>query len=40
MIPKQTSTSDTCQTEDEESLFMELDKRDLMTLGWIHASIG
>ncbi|RKP10144.1 hypothetical protein THASP1DRAFT_13252 [Thamnocephalis sphaerospora] len=36
VIPKQTSTSDTCQTEDEESLFAELDKRDLMTLGWIH----
>ncbi|RKP25846.1 hypothetical protein SYNPS1DRAFT_15067 [Syncephalis pseudoplumigaleata] len=36
IIPKQSATSDTCQTEDEGSLFAELDKRDLMTLGWIH----
>ncbi|KAI9598170.1 hypothetical protein BDF19DRAFT_433736 [Syncephalis fuscata] len=36
IIPKQSATSDTCQTEDEGSLFDELDKRDLMTLGWIH----
>ncbi|KAL1921190.1 uncharacterized protein VTP21DRAFT_10906 [Calcarisporiella thermophila] len=36
IIPKQTSTSDTCTTTNEEELFAYQDERDLMTLGWIH----
>lgn len=38
IIPKQTATSDTCTTEHEEEFFDYQDKRDLMTLGWIHVS--
>ncbi|KAG0173980.1 hypothetical protein DFQ30_006459 [Apophysomyces sp. BC1015] len=36
IIPKQTGTSDTCTTENEEELFEFQDKYDLLTFGWIH----
>ncbi|KAH8552672.1 hypothetical protein BGW37DRAFT_292445 [Umbelopsis sp. PMI_123] len=36
LIPKQTSTSDTCTTENEEDVFEYQDQHDLLTLGWIH----
>ncbi|KAK9469399.1 hypothetical protein V1512DRAFT_256159 [Lipomyces arxii] len=36
VIPDQESTSDTCATKDEETLFNFLDQNDLFTLGWIH----
>ncbi|KAG0229877.1 hypothetical protein B0O80DRAFT_448222 [Mortierella sp. GBAus27b] len=36
IIPKQTSTSDTCSTTNEDELFEFQSQRDLMTLGWIH----
>ncbi|KAF7722633.1 hypothetical protein EC973_002905 [Apophysomyces ossiformis] len=36
IIPKQTGTSDTCTTENEEELFEFQDKHDLLTFGWIH----
>ncbi|KAI9468078.1 MAG: hypothetical protein EXX96DRAFT_591839 [Benjaminiella poitrasii] len=36
IIPKQTGTSDTCTTENEEELFDIQDKYDLLTFGWIH----
>ncbi|KAI7832915.1 hypothetical protein BX661DRAFT_141219 [Kickxella alabastrina] len=36
IIPKQTATSDTCTTQNEEELFVEQMDRDLITLGWIH----
>ncbi|KAF2835848.1 hypothetical protein M501DRAFT_941132 [Patellaria atrata CBS 101060] len=36
VIPKQKSTSDTCETTDEEELFGYCDEHDLMVLGWIH----
>ncbi|KAI9144633.1 hypothetical protein BKA69DRAFT_1053510 [Paraphysoderma sedebokerense] len=36
LIPKQTSTSDTCTTTNEEEMFEYQDKNDLITLGWIH----
>jgi STAM-binding protein len=36
LIPKQESTSNTCQTIDEESIFEYIDKNDLFVLGWIH----
>uniref|UniRef100_A0A060T5L2 Regulator of free ubiquitin chains 1 n=1 Tax=Blastobotrys adeninivorans TaxID=409370 RepID=A0A060T5L2_BLAAD len=36
VIPKQESTSDTCQTTDEIGLFEYIDKNDLFILGWIH----
>ncbi|KAI8368045.1 hypothetical protein BD560DRAFT_399150 [Blakeslea trispora] len=36
IIPKQTGTSDTCTTENEEELFDIQDKHDLLTFGWIH----
>lgn len=36
VIPQQTSTSDTCTTENEELLFDFVDKNDLFILGWIH----
>lgn len=38
IIPKQTGTSDTCTTENEEDLFDIQDKHDLLTFGWIHVS--
>ncbi|XP_057517124.1 AMSH-like ubiquitin thioesterase 1 isoform X2 [Amaranthus tricolor] len=36
IIPKQESTSDTCQTTNEEEIFEVQDKRSLFPLGWIH----
>ncbi|KAF9357539.1 hypothetical protein BGX26_003553 [Mortierella sp. AD094] len=36
IIPKQTATSDTCSTTNEDELFEFQNDRDLMTLGWIH----
>lgn len=36
IVPAQASTSDTCHTTDEESLFNYQDANDLFTLGWIH----
>ncbi|OLL22819.1 AMSH-like protease sst2 [Neolecta irregularis DAH-3] len=36
VIPAQESTSDTCATTDEETLFEFQERRDLLTLGWIH----
>lgn len=36
LIPKQKATSDTCTTMNEEELFDYQDKRELITLGWIH----
>jgi len=36
IIPEQESTSDTCDTLNESSLFDYCDSHDLMTLGWIH----
>eukprot|EP00294_Goniomonas_avonlea_P006243 CAMPEP_0114549548 /NCGR_PEP_ID=MMETSP0114-20121206/5582_1 /TAXON_ID=31324 /ORGANISM="Goniomonas sp, Strain m" /LENGTH=461 /DNA_ID=CAMNT_0001734229 /DNA_START=153 /DNA_END=1539 /DNA_ORIENTATION=- len=36
IVPLQEGTRDTCSTVDEESLFNELDTRNLLCLGWIH----
>ncbi|KAI3469316.1 hypothetical protein Pfo_025979 [Paulownia fortunei] len=36
IIPKQESTSDSCQTLNEEEIFEVQDKRSLFPLGWIH----
>ncbi|KAK6921195.1 JAB1/MPN/MOV34 metalloenzyme domain, partial [Dillenia turbinata] len=36
IIPKQESTSDQCQTTNEEEIFEVQDKRSLFPLGWIH----
>ncbi|KAE8124909.1 hypothetical protein FH972_019752 [Carpinus fangiana] len=36
IIPKQESTSDTCQTTNEEEIFEVQDKQSLFPLGWIH----
>lgn len=36
IIPKQESTSDSCQTTDEEEIFNIQDKNSLFPLGWIH----
>lgn len=36
LIPKQTATSDSCTTLNEEELFEFQDSHDLITLGWIH----
>lgn len=36
IIPEQSSTSDTCETLNEEELFDYCDKEELMVLGWIH----
>ncbi|KAJ4713415.1 AMSH-like ubiquitin thioesterase 1 [Melia azedarach] len=36
LIPKQESTSDSCQTTNEEEIFEVQDKRSLFPLGWIH----
>ncbi|KAK6930241.1 USP8 dimerization domain [Dillenia turbinata] len=37
IIPKQESTSDSCQTLNEEEIFEVQDKQSLFPLGWIHA---
>lgn len=39
MIPKQSGTSDSCTTMNEENIFEFQDKQDLITLGWIHVGI-
>ncbi|KAK8503956.1 hypothetical protein V6N13_021730 [Hibiscus sabdariffa] len=36
IIPKQESTSDSCQTTNEEEIFDVQDKKSLFPLGWIH----
>lgn len=36
IVPKQESTSDSCQTLNEEEIFEIQDKRSLFPLGWIH----
>ncbi|KAF4981846.1 hypothetical protein FZEAL_2425 [Fusarium zealandicum] len=36
LIPDQKCTSDTCETENEESMFDYCMKEDLLLLGWIH----
>ncbi|KAF1923619.1 STAM binding protein [Didymella exigua CBS 183.55] len=36
IIPEQTSTSDTCETLNEEELFDYCDKENLLVVGWIH----
>ncbi|KAL6532540.1 hypothetical protein OROGR_014510 [Orobanche gracilis] len=36
IIPKQESTSDSCQTLNEEEIFEVQDRRSLFPLGWIH----
>lgn len=36
LIPEQESTSDTCETVNESSIFDYCDSEDLMVLGWIH----
>ncbi|CAG0921094.1 unnamed protein product [Notodromas monacha] len=36
LVPKQTGTSDSCTTSDEEEIFEYQDQRSLITLGWIH----
>ncbi|KAF3053428.1 hypothetical protein E8E11_005655 [Didymella keratinophila] len=36
LIPEQTSTSDTCETLNEEELFDYCDKENLLVVGWIH----
>ncbi len=36
VIPEQKSTSDTCETVNENSLFEYCSKEDLLLLGWIH----
>ncbi|KAF5192156.1 Amsh-like ubiquitin thioesterase [Thalictrum thalictroides] len=36
IIPKQESTSDSCQTMNEEEIFEFQDRRSLFPLGWIH----
>ncbi|XP_033644092.1 STAM-binding protein-like [Asterias rubens] len=36
VVPKQTSTSDSCTALNEGEIFDVMDSRDLLTLGWIH----
>jgi STAM-binding protein len=36
VVPEQTSTSDTCETTNEEEFFDYCDKEDLLVIGWIH----
>nr|CAB3481064.1 unnamed protein product [Digitaria exilis] len=38
IIPKQKSTSDSCQATNEEEIFEVQDKGSLLSLGWIHVS--
>lgn len=38
IIPKQSGTSDTCNTEHEHEIFDVIDQLNLITLGWIHVS--
>ena len=39
LVPKQSGTSDSCTTQNEEEIFDYQDQHDLITLGWIHVSI-
>ncbi|KAF1920484.1 hypothetical protein BDU57DRAFT_508829 [Ampelomyces quisqualis] len=36
VVPEQTSTSDTCETLNEEEFFNYCDKEELLVIGWIH----
>lgn len=36
LVPSQKGTSDSCQTDNEEKVFLFQDEHDLITLGWIH----
>ena len=36
LVPKQSGTSDSCTTSNEEAIFEYQDKHELITLGWIH----
>jgi STAM-binding protein len=36
VVPEQTSTSDTCETLNEEEFFDYCDKEELLVIGWIH----
>jgi len=36
VVPEQTSTSDTCETLNEEEFFDYCDKEELLVVGWIH----
>ncbi|KAL6707429.1 hypothetical protein ACN47E_004208 [Coniothyrium glycines] len=36
IVPEQTSTSDTCETLNEEEIFDYCDKEELLVIGWIH----
>ncbi|KAJ9586655.1 hypothetical protein L9F63_019757, partial [Diploptera punctata] len=36
LVPKQSGTSDSCTTQNEEEIFDYQDQHDLITLGWIH----
>ena len=36
LIPDQICTTDTCETENESSMFDYMDKQELLTVGWIH----
>ena len=36
LVPKQTGTSDSCTTSNEEAIFDYMDKHELIMLGWIH----
>ncbi len=38
IIPKQSGTANSCDTQNEEEIFDALDREDLITLGWIHVS--
>lgn len=40
MIPKQSGTSDSCTTMNEEQIFEFQDKQNLITLGWIHVRLS
>ncbi|CAL4151064.1 unnamed protein product, partial [Meganyctiphanes norvegica] len=40
LVPKQSGTSDSCTTHEEEQLFDYQDRLDLITLGWIHTHPG
>ncbi|CAD6581706.1 MAG: hypothetical protein CYPHOPRED_001688 [Cyphobasidiales sp. Tagirdzhanova-0007] len=35
-VPKQSATSDTCTTKNEEDIFQVTENRDVLVLGWIH----
>jgi STAM-binding protein len=39
LIPKQTGSSDSCMTHNEEDIFDFQDQHDLIALGWIHVRL-